>query len=218
MTMMLAAWAVLSGRAQSVGQYRPLFNGKDLKGWVNLNTAPETWSVKDGILRCTGQPVGVLRTGQEYENFLLHVEWMHLEEGGNSGMFLWSSGRPDEKTRLPDGVEVQMLETGWVKQNTRDGVAPPWAYVHGELFGVGGVTLVAENPRGARSMSRENRCLPRGFWNAYDIVAVDGVIKLSVNGKFVNGVRDVSRRRGYILLESEGAPVQFRDIRILELP
>ncbi len=57
-----------------------------------------------------------------------------------------------------------------------------------------------------------------GEWNTYDVVAVDGVVKLSVNGKFVNGVRNASIRKGYLCLESEGAEIHFRSIRILELP
>jgi len=50
------------------------------------------------------------------------------------------------------------------------------------------------------------------------VVAVDGVIKLSVNGKFVNGISRASVRKGYLCLESEGAEIHFRNIRILELP
>jgi hypothetical protein len=49
-------------------------------------------------------------------------------------------------------------------------------------------------------------------------VCVDGVIKLSVNGKFVNGISRSSQKKGYLCLESEGAPIRFRNIRILELP
>jgi hypothetical protein len=49
-------------------------------------------------------------------------------------------------------------------------------------------------------------------------VFVDGVVKLSVNGRFVNGVRGSSVRKGYLCLESEGAEIHFRNIRILELP
>jgi hypothetical protein len=67
-------------------------------------------------------------------------------------------------------------------------------------------------------MSIENRCLPRGVWNTYDVVAVDGVIKLSVNGKFVNGIARSTQKKGYLCLESEGAEIHFRNIRILELP
>jgi hypothetical protein len=47
---------------------------------------------------------------------------------------------------------------------------------------------------------------------------VDGVIKLSVNGKFVNGISRASVRKGYLCLESEGAEIHFRNIRIMELP
>jgi hypothetical protein len=50
------------------------------------------------------------------------------------------------------------------------------------------------------------------------VVCVDGVVKLSVNGKFVNGVRKSSVKKGYLCLESEGAEIHFRNIRILELP
>ena len=77
---------------------------------------------------------------------------LHMEAGGNSGTFLWSSAVPG-KNRLPDGMEVQMLDPGWVDLNIKDGVKPPVAYVHGELFPVGGVTAVPDNPRGPRSSS-----------------------------------------------------------------
>ena len=75
-----------------------------------------------------------------------------------------------------------------------------------------------DNPRGTRSKSIENRALGRGQWNSYDVVAVDGVVKLSVNGKFVNGVRHSTQKKGYLCMESEGAEIHFRNIRIMELP
>ena len=143
---------------------------------------------------------------------------MHTEPGGNSGVFVWSDANPSEKSRLPNGVEVQMLELDWVKINTKDGVEPPIAYVHGELFGVGGVKTTPDNPRGTRSKSVENRCKGKGEWNIYDVVCVDGVIKLSVNGKFVNGISHSTQKKGYICLESEGAEIHFRNIKIFGLP
>lgn len=198
--------------------FRSLFNGKDLTGWVDVNTSKQTWSVRDGVLICSGQPIGVMRSDREYENFVLHIEWKHIEPGGNSGTFVWSGAVPNDKTRLPDGVEVQMLELDWVNLHKTNGETPPLAYVHGELFGVGGVETVPDNPRGRRSKSIENLCKGRGEWNTYDVVAVDGVIKLAVNGKFVNGISQSTRRKGYICLESEGAEIHFRNIRIMELP
>jgi hypothetical protein len=186
--------------------------------WKNVNTAPDTWRVEKDLLICTGKPIGVMRSEKQYENFILHIEWMHMEAGGNSGTFVWSNATPPEGGNLPNGVEVQMLELEWVNLNKRDGVTPPIAYVHGELFGVGGVTTVPDNPRGTRSKSIENRCKGKGEWNTYDVVCVDGVVKLSVNGKFVNGIAGASQKKGYICLESEGAPIHFRNIRIIELP
>jgi hypothetical protein len=214
---LLALPVVFSSTGLAGEAFVDLFDGKDLAGWVNVNTSPDTWSVRDGQIVCSGHPIGVMRSEKQYENFVLHVEWMHVEPGGNSGVFIWSSARPGEN-RLPDGVEVQMLELDWVKLNTRDGKVPPLAYVHGELFGVGGVKIVPDNPRGERSMSIENRCLGRGQWNTYDVVAVDGVVKLAVNGRFVNGVSRSTRRKGYLCLESEGAEIHFRNLRILGLP
>ena len=200
-------------------QFRELFNGKDLSGWVNVNTAKDTWSVRDGLLVCTGHPIGVMRTNRQYENFILHIEWRHIEAGGNSGTFLWSEGTVPEGKQLPKGLEVQMLELDWVNQHKRDdGTLPPIAYVHGEVFGANGLETVPDNPRGSRSKSIENRCKGKGQWNTYDVVAVDGVVKLSVNGKFVNGISKASVKKGYICLESEGAEIHFRNIRIMELP
>lgn len=186
--------------------------------WINVNTDADTWSVKKNELRCSGQPIGVMRSEKQYENFIMHVEWKHMEAGGNSGVFVWSGAVPDKEQRLPDGVEVQMLELDWVKLNLRDGLTPPIAYVHGELFGVGGVETVPDNPRGTRSKSIENLCKGRGEWNTYDVVCVDGVIKLSVNGKFVNGLSKASQKKGYLCLESEGAEIYFRNFSLVVLP
>jgi hypothetical protein len=216
--MAAAAIFLVGGASQTVPQFRDLFNGKDLTGWVNVNTDPDTWRVKDGMIICTGKPHGVMRTEKEYENFILHVEWMHMEPGGNSGVFAWSGAKPAEGKPFPSGIEIQMLELEWPNLHKKDGVTPPLAYVHGELFGVNGVKIVPENPRGERSMSIENRCKPRGEWNVYDVVAVDGAMKLSVNGKFVNGFRGSTQKKGYLCLEAEGAEIHFRNIKIMELP
>ncbi len=219
-TVLLSTALILFGvaaKAADIPKWVDLFNGKDLSGWIDVNTSPETWYVKDGLLICKGKPIGVMRSEKQYENFLLHVEWRHMEPGGNSGIFAWSDALPFGN-RLPKGLEIQMLELDWVKLHTRKGKAPPIAYVHGELFGAGGLKAVPDNPRGRRSKSLENRCKGRGEWNIYDVVCVDGVVKLSVNGKFVNGISQVQWKKGYLCLESEGAEIHFRNLKIMELP
>lgn len=220
-TFLFAILAHLGTNAEptQAGAFVDLFNGKDLSGWVDVNTSPETWRVEDGLLKCTGLPIGVMRSEKQYENFILHVEWRHMEPGGNSGVFLWSEGTVPEGRQLPKGMEVQMLELEWPFINREENGEPrPIAYVHGELFGANGMTTVPDNPRGDRSKSIENRCLGKGEWNYYDVVAVDGTVKLSVNGKFVNGVSKASVKKGYLCLESEGAEIHFRKIQIMELP
>lgn len=190
--------------------------GKTIQ-WIDVNTTPETWRIEDDLLICEGLPIGVMRSAEQYENFIIHVEWRHMEAGGNSGMFVWSDAKPGEN-RLPGGVEVQMLELDWVNQNIRDGVKPPIAYVHGELFGVGGVQTIPDNPRGERSKSIENRAKGKGEWNTYEVICVDGTIKLSVNGKFVNGISQSTIKKGYLCLESEGAEIHFRNLKVIKLP
>jgi len=202
-------------------KYQQIIPGKKVKEeqiqWFQVNTEEDTWEVNGDELICSGLPIGVVRSEKKYRNFILHIEWKHMEAGGNSGTFVWSDAEPGEN-RLPNGVEVQMLELDWVNQNMRNGEKPPIAYVHGELFGVGGVEVVPDNPRGRRSKSVENRCKGKGEWNTYDVVCVDGTIKLSVNGKFVNGISQSTKKEGYICLEAEGAEIHFRNIRITELP
>src|SRR5437588_3074236 len=59
--------------------------------FVNVNCAPDTWSFKDGMIQCTGMPVGVMRMKEPVTNFELVVQWKHLKPGGNSGVFVWAS-------------------------------------------------------------------------------------------------------------------------------
>lgn len=209
----------LFAQASEPTGFRELFNGKDLTGWVDVNTSKETWTVKDGLLVCSGQPIGVMRSEKQYENFILHIEWRHMKPGGNSGVFIWSEGSVPEGRNLPKGMEVQMLELQWPVLNPdKDGNPRPQGYVSGELFGANGLETTPDNPRGRRSQSVEMRCLGYGEWNTYDVVAVDGVVKLAINGKFVNGVSKATVKKGYLCLESEGSEIHFRNIRILELP
>lgn len=195
-------------------QFRSLFNGVNLDGWIDVNTSPETWQVKDSLLVCSGLPIGVMRSDRQYENFILEIEWRHMEDGGNSGIFIWSEGTQfSDEEPLTKAMEVQMLELSWATMHNRTD-----AYVHGELFPTMGMKAIPDNPRGNRSKSLEKRCKGKGEWNKYVIVAVDGTVKLSINGKFVNGIRASERKKGYLCLEAEGSEIHFRNIRILELP
>ena len=188
-----------------------LFNGKDLSNWVNVNCAPDTWKVEDGVIKCTGKPTGALRTPKMYENFVMEVEWRHMTSGGNAGIFIWSS--PIAATGVPflRAVEVQVLDHGYGNTDSHT--------THGDVFPIHGSTM---NPigrsRGSRSFPSEHRSKPSPEWNHYHIEARDGSLRLSVNGKEVSGGDKCNWRKGYIGLESEGAPTEWRMVRVKELP
>ena len=91
-----------------------------LSDFTNVNCYEDTWSEKDGVIFCTGKPVGVMRSNQVFTNYELVVQWRHLKPGGNSGMFQWVPGdvlegmKPDS---LPGaGIEVQMLVLDYRRQ------------------------------------------------------------------------------------------------------
>jgi hypothetical protein len=197
-----------------------MFNGRDLTGWTNINCAPETWTVKDGNIHCTGRPVGALRTTRQYENFIMEVEWRHLQHGGNSGVFIW--GTPISAPGVPflRGIEVQVLDHGYATNyEKQNGKKSDWFTTHGDVFPIHGATMIPLGKhRGSRSFPSEDRSKPSPEWNHYRIVCTNGSLRLHVNGKEVSGGDDCNYRKGYLALESEGAPVEFRNIRIKELP
>lgn len=204
-----ASEALNSGAGEEL--WVELFNGRDLDGWVAVNSAPETWSARDGKLHCTGRPISALRTDRQYENFILELEWRHLTEGGNSGIFLWASPLAAPGVPFLRGIEVQILDHGYGKAD--------WFTTHGDVFPIHGTKMTPFPPHhGARSFPSEERSKGSPEWNHYRIECKAGVIRLHVNGKEVSGGADCSPRKGYIALESEAAPVDFRNIRILELP
>ena len=110
-TIVIALLSLSPAHAAEIPQWESLFNGKDLTGWTDVNTSPETWFVEDGLLKCKGLPIGVMRSNKQYENFVLHIEWRHMEAGGNSGVFAWSEGTVPEGRQLPAGMEVQLAQS-----------------------------------------------------------------------------------------------------------
>src|SRR6266481_1753146 len=107
----LAAVAPFQADEKKDDGFVPMFNGKDLTGWVNVNCAPGTFFVKDGEIITTGKPTGFLRTAKQYENFIAEFEWLHVNktEVGNSGFFVWADPLPAVGTPYTRGIEVQVL-------------------------------------------------------------------------------------------------------------
>lgn len=204
-------------------------------GWVTLGKADfvpvngkeDTWQWReDGSLHCTGLPVGVMRTVKPYQNFEMAVSWCHLKDAGNSGVFVWVPSESLEKLKapgLPDcGIEVQILDHGYTAAYEKSsGKKADWFTTHGDVFAVGKAKLnpfPPLSPNGSRSFPSQQTTKGHGEWNHYLIRAENGTIRLWVNGVQVSGGEKADPASGFLCLESEGSPIDFKDIKIRELP
>jgi hypothetical protein len=201
-------FALLTGAGTTAERgegFVPLFNGVDLTGWVNVNCAPETFTVRDRVIVCSGIPKGVMRTVEQYENYILELEWCHLKEGGNAGLFVHSDALTAPGKPFTRSIEIQIMDGN-----------------HGDVFAIQGATLTPENAdleKGwMRSYPTAERNHPAGAWNHYRVESRDGMLSLAVNGQVVTRAFHTLPRKGYICLESEGSEIHFRNIRIKELP
>jgi 3-keto-disaccharide hydrolase len=182
-----------------------LWNGKDFAGWKlfladKAADVAKTWSVKNGVLRCEGQPRGYMRTLTAYADYHLHVEWRFPEKAGNNGVLLHTSG---EDKVWPKSLEAQL----------HSGNA-------GDFWVIGGVETAEHAKGGKRVKGRRTIKLkdssekPVGQWNAYDIICKDDWIVVMVNGVLQNVGTKCSETGGTISLQSEGAVIEYRNIYI----
>lgn len=190
-----------------------LFNGENLDNWnVFVGTpGPDPGAlfwVEEGMIHTSGKPNGYIRTRETYSNYKLHVEWRWTGEPTNSGVLLHVNG---EDRIWPLSIECQLMH-----QHAGDLV----------LIGIGsGITvrdsvfLVTSEEEGYKVIgknepSSEN---PSGEWNSYDITSRGGDLEVLVNGVLQHTGTGMTLTEGNILLQSEGSPMQFRNIYLVPL-
>jgi hypothetical protein len=179
-----------------------LFNQKDFSGWtfcMKDNADPlKTWSVTNGLIHCTGKPVGYIRTTQVYSNYFLTVVWRFVKvapKADNTGILV--------HMQLPDKVWPQCIQV----QGKHDR--------QGDLFLMEGAEakehkgLDKNTPIPLRGDSVEN---PVGEWNKAETICVNGKIESFQNSKFVNEVTECTINSGYIGIQSEGGEIEIRSI------
>lgn len=190
-----------------------LFNGEDLDNWTVFvgDTAvdpSELFTVANGVIRVAGTANGYIRTKESYSNYELHVEWRWTGEPVNSGVLLHVQ---DEDMIWPNSIECQLKH-----QNAGDVV----------LIGDGARISMGESTY--RVEPEENRFViiprmeessenPAGEWNSYDIRSVNGDLEVKVNGVLQNSGSGMTPAEGKIALQSEGAPMEFRNIYMIPL-
>ena len=190
-----------------------LFNGQDLDNWNIVvdsedGEPKDLFYVEDGVINTPGEPFGYIRTKESFSNYKLHLEWRWTEEPSNSGVFLNVQGK---EIVFPHCVEAQLM----------NGKA-------GDFVLMGKGAAITVNDSSYLVTSEESRYLaipkfeessekPAGEWNTYDISSKDGTLELYVNGILQNKGTDMTLTEGNIALQSEGGPMQFRNIYLQPL-
>ncbi len=182
-----------------------LFNGHDLAGWSAQpkedQATAKTWSVEDGVLKCTGKPVGYLRTDRDdFEDYVLTLEWRWPGDGGNNGVLVHAS-TPGALGVWPKSIEVQLA-----------------AGDAGDFWIIGTDLDVPDEAH--RKQDRRHINLadgsekPLGEWNQMEVTCHAAEVIVKVNGQVVNHATNCSVTKGAICLQSEGTPCEFRNIQL----
>ena len=211
-TVLFAAalvWTTLAAGGCTVQQKAALWNGKDFAGWKLFVPKEDVdvrdvWSIRDGVIHCKGKPHGYMRTEADYSEYKLHVEWRWAEKPTNSGVLLHMSG--------PDKVWPKCIEAQLMHQKAGD-------------FWLIGRTAVTVDGKRIESPGRPTNVpkkqpsseKPPGQWNNYDIICQGDTITLYVNDVLQNEGTKASETSGRICLQSEGSPIEFRNIYIEHL-
>ena len=212
----LVAVAVLAALAQApatretdTSGWTDLLADKSLRGWTRLaipptaplnEVSPWKFDGSSGTLVCEGDKAGHewLRYDREFGNFVLHVEWAFTKVAGepryNSGVFVRNSA---------DAVIWHQAQTG----------SASGGYIFGDTL-VGGV----KQRINLRDQMKEQRVRPAGEWNTFEIRAEGKTLTLSVNGAPTSEWTGCEVPRGFVGLEAEGFRIEFRNVRVKELP
>ncbi|HEY8505060.1 MAG TPA: DUF1080 domain-containing protein [Gemmataceae bacterium] len=184
-----------------------LFNGKDLTGFRSVVRGDDadpakTWSVKDGIIICTGQPYGYLYTERPYKNYVLRYDWRYVRPDGlkDDSMFTGNSGLlvhiQGEHKVWPSCIEVQGMNGH-----------------HGEIFRLGEVEFKQTK---FDKKAQQAAVKPVGEWNTTEVTCQGNTVTSRLNGTLIcSGEGNVSA--GPIGWQSEGAEIHLRNICIKEL-
>jgi hypothetical protein len=184
-----------------------LFNGKDFTGWTlfipgDSVNVKDVWSVHDGVILCQGVPNGYMRTNESFSNYKLHLEWRWVDKATNSGVFI--------NCQPPDQVWPNTLECQLWSGNAGDIVliGPGRITVDDSTYVNSGQFLIIKK-------KHESNEKTVGEWNTYDIEVRGATVICYVNGIMQNSGSNAALSSGFIGLQSEGSPIEFRNIYLV---
>jgi hypothetical protein len=204
-TRLIACAAITLGSCAPKPAAIELFNGTDLTGWRgylaadSLDTAKE-FTVADGVIRLSGA-LGYIHTEQVFTDYRLEVEWRWPGEPSNSGIF--QRVQPEYQA-LPECYECQ-LKAG----NAGDIVGLAGAKTAETIDNPASIVVMPK-----LEMSSEQ---PAGEWNRAVIECRGGEMTVTINDVVQNRATGLTLTEGYVGLQSEGGPVEFRNVIITKL-
>lgn len=179
-----------------------LLHLKDFEEFAGKSKEPvsgKNWTEKEGIISCQGQPRGYIYSRAEMGNCTVRLEYRFPEsaeknEDPNTGLLFFITG---ENRVWPKCLEVQgkYSEMAHIKSNSRD------------------IKLEVTDDPQARDKARR----PIGEWNAIEVICKDGALTSILNGTPIASCKPSELKQGFFGLQSEGNPVEFRNIRIQQL-
>ena len=220
----LAGLGLCAGPAAT--DYRDLFNGKNLDGWVVEGPKADKqgnpmWAVEDGTIVCLGKGFGFLRYDrQEFGDFAFKVEYRFLPPSktnarGNSGLGIRTIPFDPKQSTLTRpsyaSFEIQLLD---------DAGKPPSAHGTASLYRYVGPTA--------------NVVKPAPEWNTIEVECVGPRIRITMNGEKIldadqTALPDLKGKpakvaapkdkplRGYLALQSHSGRVEFRKVQVREI-
>jgi len=185
-----------------------LFNGHNLANWTTCmrtnGDSSATWTVTNGVIHCTGQPVGYLRTLTGYSDYKLSVTWRFVK------------------------IAPKLDNTGvLVHMQAPDKVWPPCVQVQGkhdhqgDLFVMAGAECKEHKGMDANTpvvMHGESAEEPVGEWNTSETFCTGATVTAYINGKRMNTITECTVTNGFIGFQSEGADMEIRSASLDPLP
>lgn len=186
-------------------KWQNLFNGKDLKGWKQLNGKAKYEVVNGEIVGTTvgDTPNSFLTTEKNYGDFIFEVELL-VDNAMNSGIQFRSESKPDYKEGRVHGYQMEVdpsdrAYSGGIYDESRRG----WLYP------------MDINPQGKSAFKK-------GVWNKYRIECIGHSIRTWVNGVPTASLVDDMTPSGFIALQvhaigkndQPGKQIRWRNIRI----
>jgi hypothetical protein len=185
-----------------------LFKGKDFEGWLfyfgKKGTENNgTFTIRNGILHCTGEPAGYMYSKKSYRNYTLQMELAFERPDGLE---------KDSAFRGNSGVLVHVGEKHAI------GVWPRSIEVQGMHRDLGQILPIPRNLKCTHTndkTARKKVLKPVGQWNKIEIDVNGGDMIISLNGTVVSTVSNCELTEGPIGFQSEGAATRWKNIRIL---